>query len=97
MVALVLAWRCLVELSLTVLSHSAGADVHTLEQGLILPERHPPHTELLDLDPLPVSVLGNAAYESLYSFSHFNPIQTQVLTETTHAGCSHRAAACSAQ
>ena len=47
-------------------------------QGLILPERHPPHTELLDLDPLPVSVLGNAAYESLYRFTHFNPIQTQV-------------------
>jgi len=48
-----------------------------LLQGLILPERHPPHTELLDLDPLPVSVLDNPAYESLYRFTHFNPIQTQ--------------------
>ena len=46
-------------------------------QGLILPERHPPHTELLDLAPLPVSVLDNPAYESLYRFTHFNPIQTQ--------------------
>ncbi len=39
---------------------------------------HPPHTELLDLDPLPKSALGNANYESLYRFSHFNPIQTQI-------------------
>lgn len=36
------------------------------------------HTELLDLKPLPVSSLGNEAYENLYRFSHFNPIQTQV-------------------
>ncbi|KAK3734227.1 hypothetical protein QZH41_012947, partial [Actinostola sp. cb2023] len=28
-------------------------------QHLILPERHPPHTELLDLQPLPVSALKN--------------------------------------
>ena len=47
-------------------------------QGLILPERHPPHTELLDLDPLPVSALGCPAFEAQYRFSHFNPIQTQV-------------------
>ena len=45
---------------------------------LILPTQHPPHTELLDLDPLPVTVLNNPAYESLYRFSHFNPIQTQI-------------------
>ena len=45
---------------------------------LILPDQHPPHTELLDLDPLPVSALNNPGYESLYKFSHFNPIQTQI-------------------
>ena len=61
-----------------------------------MPERHPPHTELLDLDPLPVSVLGNAAYESLYRFSHFNPIQTQVRTKSAHTACPQEAAACSA-
>jgi activating signal cointegrator complex subunit 3 len=44
---------------------------------LILPEHHPPHTELLDLDPLPLSALKNESYQKLYSFSHFNPIQTQ--------------------
>jgi hypothetical protein len=46
-------------------------------QGLILPEQHPPHTDLLDLDPLPISALDNPAFESMYRFSHFNPIQTQ--------------------
>ncbi|XP_052868650.1 activating signal cointegrator 1 complex subunit 3 [Anopheles cruzii] len=45
---------------------------------LILPEVHPPHTELLELQPLPVSVLGNPQYEALYSFTHYNPIQTQI-------------------
>lgn len=43
---------------------------------LILPDRMPPHTELLDLDPLPVSALDNPKYESMYRFTHFNPIQT---------------------
>ncbi|CAF0861832.1 unnamed protein product [Brachionus calyciflorus] len=45
---------------------------------LILPDQHPPHTELLDLDPLPVTALNNPLFQSLYSFSHFNPIQTQI-------------------
>ncbi|CAL4954921.1 unnamed protein product [Urochloa decumbens] len=48
---------------------------------LILPEKYAPQTELLDLQPLPVSALRNARYEGLYSaFKHFNPIQTQVFT-----------------
>lgn len=41
-------------------------------------QSHTTHTELLDLKPLPVTALGNKAYEELYRFSHFNPIQTQV-------------------
>ncbi|KAL4422681.1 hypothetical protein ABPG75_008878 [Micractinium tetrahymenae] len=53
-------------------------------KGLILPERHPPHTELLDLDPLPVGALQNPLYESLYRFSHFNPIQTQAFHTLYH-------------
>ena len=46
---------------------------------LILPEKFPPPTELLDLQPLPVSALRNPTYEGLYSdkFPFFNPIQTQ--------------------
>ncbi|KAI8610960.1 Sec63 Brl domain-containing protein, partial [Chytriomyces sp. MP71] len=46
---------------------------------LILPEKYPPHTELLDLQPLPVSALRNKEFERLYAdIKYFNPIQTQV-------------------
>lgn len=47
---------------------------------LILPEKYIPPTELLDLQPLPISALRNPTYESLYNtkFDYFNPIQTQV-------------------
>lgn len=46
---------------------------------LILPEKYPPPTELLDLQPLPVSALRNKAFEGLYKeLGTFNPIQTQV-------------------
>lgn len=46
---------------------------------LILPEKYAPPTELLDLQPLPVSALRNPQFEALYAaFTHFNPIQTQV-------------------
>eukprot|EP00922_Rhytidocystis_sp_ex-Travisia-forbesii_P046831 GHVS01069806.1.p1 GENE.GHVS01069806.1~~GHVS01069806.1.p1 ORF type:complete len:2164 (-),score=326.56 GHVS01069806.1:2269-8760(-) len=49
---------------------------------LILPERNPPHTELLDLQPLPVTALKFPQAEALYStfFKAFNPIQTQVFS-----------------
>ncbi|KAL0984962.1 hypothetical protein UPYG_G00151150 [Umbra pygmaea] len=53
-------------------------------QRLILPERHPPHTELLDLQPLPITALGNPEYENLYKFTHFNPIQTQIFHTLYH-------------
>lgn len=44
-----------------------GDALHTVSfSGLVLPERAPPHTELLDLDPLPASALGNPLYEQLY-------------------------------
>ena len=51
---------------------------------LILPERHPPHTDLLDLQPLPTSALKEPNFESLYRFSHFNPIQTQLFHVLYH-------------
>ncbi|KAK1376654.1 hypothetical protein POM88_032847 [Heracleum sosnowskyi] len=48
---------------------------------LVLPEKYPPTTELLDLQPLPVTALRNLSYESLYQeYKHFNPVQTQVFT-----------------
>ena len=57
-------------------------------QHLILPELHPPHTKLLDLHPLPVSALKNPAYESLYNFKYFNPVQTQVFHTLYHSDTS---------
>jgi len=47
-------------------------------QHLILPEHHPPHTELLNLQPIPITALRNSKLEVLFPFSHFNPIQTQL-------------------
>ena len=48
---------------------------------LILPEKNMPPTELLDLQPLPVTALRNQLYERLFSeksqMQQFNPIQTQ--------------------
>uniref|UniRef100_A0A915PDR7 Activating signal cointegrator 1 complex subunit 3 n=1 Tax=Setaria digitata TaxID=48799 RepID=A0A915PDR7_9BILA len=44
----------------------------------VLPSSHRPHTDLLDLDPLPLTALKIEAFQSIYSFKFFNPIQTQV-------------------
>ena len=55
--------------------------------GLILPQKHPPHTDLLDLDPLPRSALRDENYEELYrnKFTHFNAIQTQAFHTLFHS------------
>lgn len=52
-------------------------------RNLILPAKFPPPTELLDLQPLPVTSVGNKAFVSLYEhrFNDFNPIQTQTFHE----------------
>ncbi|KAI1628248.1 Sec63 Brl domain-containing protein [Exophiala viscosa] len=48
-------------------------------QKLILPERFPPHTQLLDLQPVPVQALKVKEYVDLYpNWNRFNRIQTQV-------------------
>ncbi|KAL2207196.1 Sec63-domain-containing protein [Sarocladium strictum] len=45
---------------------------------LILPEKFPPHTDLLDLQPQPTSALKLESYVNLYpDWKHFNRIQTQ--------------------
>lgn len=46
-------------------------------KNLILPERFPPHTQLLDLQPQPVSSVAEAGSIYAPDFSHFNKIQTQ--------------------
>ena len=55
-------------------------------QHLIMPEARPPTTQLLNLNPLPLSVLGNAIYQDLYKgkFTHFNPVQTQAFHTLYH-------------
>ncbi|XP_037079390.1 activating signal cointegrator 1 complex subunit 3-like [Pollicipes pollicipes] len=63
--------------------------VHALSfQHLMLPDRHPPHTDLLDLRPLPVSALQNVRFQALYPFTHFNPIQTQLFHALYHSDCN---------
>ena len=60
-------------------SAAPGTVCHQPRRQLILPEKFPPPTELLDLQPLPVSGLRNKAFEGLYKeLGTFNPIQTQV-------------------
>ena len=57
----------------------AGADLTIpIEIDIsLLPTDKIQHTELLDLNPLPKTVLQNSLYESLYRFDFFNPIQSQ--------------------
>lgn len=43
-----------------------------------LPESFVEHTPLLQLQPLEVTALDNPLYESLYGFTHFNPVQSQI-------------------
>ncbi|CAF4053652.1 unnamed protein product, partial [Rotaria sp. Silwood2] len=57
---------------------SSETQVAVSFRHLILPEKHPAPTELLDLQPLPVNALRNSKYEDLYNFKFFNGIQTQV-------------------
>jgi len=51
---------------------------------LVLPEQHPPHTPLMDLDPLPIAALNQPDYQALYPFTHFNPVQTQFFHVAYH-------------
>lgn len=53
-------------------------------RNLILPHMASTHTALLDVHPVPRSALQNEIYESLYSFSHFNPIQSQTFYTLYH-------------
>ncbi|KAJ6161923.1 hypothetical protein N7485_010153 [Penicillium canescens] len=48
-------------------------------QKLVLPERFPPHTPLLDMQRAPVKALKRDDYQALYpNWQHFNKIQSQV-------------------
>lgn len=50
-------------------------------EKLVLPEKFPAHTPLLDLQPLPVSALKKSEYQGLYPrWKNFNKVQTQVFS-----------------
>ncbi|KAJ6244629.1 activating signal cointegrator 1 complex subunit 3 [Anaeramoeba flamelloides] len=46
-------------------------------KDLVLPNQRTKHTDLLDLNPLHVSVLNNKNIEQIFKFPYFNPVQTQ--------------------
>ena len=48
---------------------------------MILPAKFPPPTELLDLQPLLPSSIGEPALSKLFQYNEFNPIQTQTFHE----------------
>jgi len=49
--------------------------------NMILPAKFPPPTELLDLQPLLPSALGEQVLSKMFSYKEFNPIQTQAFHE----------------
>ena len=55
-------------------------------QHLIRPDTESVYTDLLDLEPLPVKVLGNHLLEEIYGrrFQFFNPMQTQIFHTLYH-------------
>ncbi|KAI5866624.1 Sec63-domain-containing protein [Durotheca rogersii] len=55
-------------------------------QHLIRPDTESVYTDLLNLQPLPISALKNPGLEELYSkrFQYFNPMQTQIFHTLYH-------------
>ena len=65
-----------------------GAEtVHPVSfQHLIRPDTESAYTDLLDLQPLPISALKNPLLEQIYGarFDYFNPMQTQIFHTLYH-------------
>jgi hypothetical protein len=56
-----------------------------MEYAIFRPEDYPPHTDLLNLQPLPISALHDEVLEICAKrFSHFNPVQTQIFHMLYH-------------
>ncbi|KPM39806.1 putative helicase mug81 [Neonectria ditissima] len=55
-------------------------------QHLIRPDTESVYTELLNLQPLPISALNNPGLEEIYAqrFQYFNPMQTQIFHTLYH-------------
>ena len=54
--------------------------------SMILPAKFPPPTELLDLQPLLPSAIGEPALAKMFKYQEFNPIQTQTFHELFKTG-----------
>ncbi len=68
--------------------HTGGGFTKVLNLGnMVLPQREPPQTDLLDLRPLPVQrpLPFNFAKSFMGQFTHFNPIQTQLFHAMYHS------------
>lgn len=59
-------------------------------QHLIRPDTESVYTDLLDLQPLPVTALKNPILEEIYSqrFQYFNPMQTQIFHTLYHTSAN---------
>lgn len=59
-------------------------------QHLIRPDTESVYTDLLNLQPLPISALKNQALEEIYAqrFQYFNPMQTQVFHTLYHTAAN---------
>lgn len=59
-------------------------------QHLIRPDTESVYTDLLDLQPLPISALRNPALEEIYGerFQFFNPMQTQIFHTLYHTSAN---------
>jgi len=58
---------------------------HIFLNDIEVPQDQDIHTELLDIYPLPLSALNNPDFEKIFSFTHFNPVQTQVFYSCYHS------------
>ncbi|KAL3420146.1 activating signal cointegrator 1 complex subunit 3, partial [Phlyctema vagabunda] len=69
-----------------------GAEtVHAISfQHLIRPDTESVYTDLLNLQPLPISVLKNPGLEEIYGqrFQYFNPMQTQIFHTLYHTSAN---------
>lgn len=59
-------------------------------QHLIRPDTESVYTDLLNLQPLPISALKNLALEEIYAkrFQYFNPMQTQIFHTLYHTSAN---------
>lgn len=71
--------------------HTDGGSTKVLNlSSMLLPQRDPPKTQLMDLSPLPVQRVlpSNVADPLLSKFTHLNPIQSQLFHTLYNSDCN---------